>query len=93
MKKTISIIAVCMLAIGTLCACDKNNPEDPEVETKPFEPIVLTKAEQEISNASNRFGFDIYHNIYNGNNILISPLSLSLALSMTANGAEGKTAE
>jgi len=84
-----------MLAIGTLCACNKSNPDNPEnnMETKPFEPIVLTKAEQEISNASNQFGFDVYHKIYKEDQMLISPLSLSLALSMTANGAAGKTLE
>lgn len=95
MKKTVSLIAVCLLAIGTLCACNKQNPDDPgnDVPDKPFEPITLTKAEREINTASNQFGFDVYHKIYAGNNILISPLSLSLALSMATNGAEGKTAE
>lgn len=95
MKKTVSFIAVCLLAIGTLCACNKQNPDDPgnDVPDKPFEPITLTKAEREINTASNQFGFDVYHKIYAGNNILISPLSLSLALSMATNGAEGKTAE
>ena len=95
MKKTVSFIAVCLLAIGTLCACNKQNPDDPgnDVPDKPFEPITLTKAEREINTASNQFGFDVYHKIYEKDNMLISPLSLSLALAMTANGAEGKTAE
>lgn len=96
MKKTISFIAICMLALGSLSACDKQDPDtDPEenVEDKPFEPIVLTKAEQEISNASNQFGFDVYHKLYIEKQMLISPLSLSLALSMAANGAQGQTAE
>jgi serpin B len=94
MKRTISFVAICMLALGTIWACNKQDPEDPDVvEDKPFEAIVLTKAEQEIGNASNQFGFDVYHKIYEKDNMLISPLSLSLALAMTANGAEGKTAE
>ena len=93
MKKTISIIFIGLLALGSLNACNKQDPEDPGQENKPFEPIVLTKAEQEINNASNQFGFDVYHKIYSGDDILISPLSLSLALSMTANGAAGTTAE
>ena len=101
MKKTISFIAICMLALGSVWACNKqdpeNNVEDPEhpetVEDNPYEPVILTKAEQEINNASNQFGFDVYHKIYEGSDMLISPLSLSLALAMTANGAEGKTAE
>ena len=95
MKKTFSFITVCLLAIGTLCACNKQTPDNIEndIPKKPFEPIALTKAEREISDASNQFGFDVYHKIYKGDNMLISPLSLSLALSMATNGAEGKTAE
>ena len=93
MKKTISIIFTCLLALGSLSACNKQDPDDPGQEGKPFEPIVLTKAEQEINKASNQFGFDVYHKIYSGDDMLISPLSLSLALSMTANGAAGTTAE
>ena len=87
------LILAGLLALGSLNACNKQDPEDPGQENKPFEPIVLTKAEQEINNASNQFGFDVYHKIYSGDDILISPLSLSLALSMTANGAAGTTAE
>ena len=96
MKKTITFIAICMLALGSLSACNKQDPDtdhEETVEDKPFEPIALTKAEQEISNASNQFGFDVYHKLYAGKQMLISPLSLSLALSMTANGAKGQTAE
>ena len=96
MKKTITFFAICMLALGSLSACNKQDPDtdhEENVEDKPFEPIALTKAEQEISNASNQFGFDVYHKLYAGKQMLISPLSLSLALSMTANGAKGQTAE
>jgi serpin B len=93
MKKTVSIFAICLMALGSLGACNKQDPEGPVEEDKPFEPIVLTKAEQEINQASNQFGFDVYHKIYSGDDMLISPLSLSLALSMTANGAAGTTAE
>lgn len=48
-----------------------------------------------ISASANRFGFDLYHILSKESrdeNIIISPLSISLALTMTYNGAEGKTA-
>jgi len=98
MKRTFIFIAVSLLALGSLSACDKQNPDiqdDPEenVGDKPFEPIVLTKAEMEISQAANQFGFDVYHKIYKDKDIFMSPLSISLALSMTASGAAGQTAE
>lgn len=91
MKKSIVYLAMCLLSVGSLSACNKQDPETPG--NKPYEPIVLTKAEQEIKTASNQFGFDVYHQLYKGENMLVSPLSLSLALSMTATGAAGQTAE
>ena len=46
--------------------------------------------------ASNSFGLDLYRVLSSstsGGNIFISPLSISLALTMTENGATGETAE
>ena len=74
-------------------SCTKPEPDVDKYQDKEFEPVYLTKSEQEIGQASNQFGFDVYHKIYEGKDMLISPLSLSLALSMAANGAEGTTAE
>ena len=94
MKKIVIIITMSILALLSASACTKQDPDRNEKEEdKVFEPIALTKAEQEIGNASNQFGFDVYHKLYEGKQMLVSPLSLSLALSMAANGAKGQTAE
>ena len=48
------------------------------------------------SNASNAFAVDVYEQIRtyrDGKNIVVSPASIHLALSMTAAGARGETAE
>ncbi len=51
---------------------------------------------EELTSAFNRFGFDLFGELVNwdgrGENIFISPLSVSAALSMTYNGASGSTA-
>ena len=94
MKRIAFILFFSLLALVSLSACGKQGPENPDPEPdKEFVPIALTKAEAEIGQASNQFGFDVYHKIYESKDILLSPLSLSLALSMAANGAEGTTAD
>ncbi|MCK9625667.1 MAG: serpin family protein [Bacteroidales bacterium] len=82
----LSLIIPCLFFIFP--SCDKLNLE------KEREDILLTKGEQEITTNINKFAFDFFRNIsINANkpNIFISPLSASLALSMTAIGAEGET--
>ena len=97
MKRTAFLVYISLLALVSFNACGKQGPEyieEPDPDPgKEFVPLSLTKAEMEINQASNTFGFDVYHKIYSGKDMLISPLSLSLALSMTANGAAGTTAE
>ena len=54
----------------------------------------LTAGEQEVIASANGFAFDIFSKINQteqGENLFISPLSISTALSMTANGAVGET--
>ncbi len=60
------------------------------------EPVPVEKTAR-IIEAGNNFGFELYRNIYDSEkedkNIMVSPLSVSLALAMTYNGADGETKE
>ncbi|MBS0011040.1 MAG: serpin family protein [Bacteroidales bacterium] len=73
-------------------SCEKRNPD-----TLPDEPvhISLTETQKEIVEADNTFAFDIFKLVMEENidaeNAMISPLSISYALSMTLNGAKGAT--
>ncbi|MGH7457646.1 MAG: serpin family protein, partial [Longimicrobiaceae bacterium] len=54
----------------------------------------LTAAEQEVVAASNSFAFDLFRELSSeqpDSNVFISPLSASMALGMTLNGARGET--
>lgn len=54
----------------------------------------LTKSEQMIASSSQSFGIDVFKDVVReeqGNNVFISPLSLSMALGMALNGAAGDT--
>jgi serpin B len=59
-------------------------------------PRPLTDAEQEVGSAGNGFSFDLLRQInvdQSGSNVFVSPLSASMALGMTLNGAVGATAD
>lgn len=62
-------------------------------QTNQRRDIILTKTEQALSAEANRFAFDLFQQVNTEDkNYFISPLSASLALSMTANGTAGETA-
>jgi serpin B len=79
---------VTLLLIGLLVFYSCLNNDD---EKTPFN--TLTKG-KEFVEANNKFAFDIFRKISNEeneDNFMISPVSLSLALGMTYNGAEDET--
>ena len=89
--KRISFFVVFTIFILSLIACSHN-------PTKPDEGILrdLTASEKKLTESDNRFGLKIFQQINSqeGNkNIFISPLSISMALGMAYNGAEGNTKE
>ena len=96
MRKFISIAllaTVCLMAAcGALFVPQEEDPE--EEENVPAVPIELTKADAGIRDASNASGLDIFSRLYavrGGKDVSFSPLSLSLAFAMAAEGAEGDT--
>lgn len=86
------LCAALCLAVG----CEKLNREKnlSGDELAPLVPIQLTEADVQVRDASNQFGLNTFHRLYalsEDGNVAFSPLSLSLALSMAAEGAEGNT--
>jgi len=76
-----------------LLSCSKN---DEILPSEPV-PISLTTDQTALIESGNEFAFDIFKNNISGENegknVMISPLSISSALSMTINGANGETRE
>ena len=76
-----------------LISCSKN---DEILPSEPV-PINITADQTALIESGNDFAFDIFKKIAagesEGKNIMISPLSISYALSMTVNGATGETRE
>ncbi|MBQ7272120.1 MAG: serpin family protein [Bacteroidales bacterium] len=95
MKKVIICsIAACLLA---LVSCQKQiKVTDPitvqsPTPTEQITKVSLTDTEQGYMAAGNAMAFRVMDKVYDGNNLIISPLSLQYALAMTANGASGET--
>lgn len=86
MKTKISaILLVLFLSIG---GCSSDVAPIPEPED-----IVMTTKSLQLVKADNIFTFNLFKKIPDstGKNVMVSPLSISLALSMALNGAEGTT--
>jgi serine protease inhibitor len=83
----VAVASVTALTAG----CAEKNMTGPE----PQEPVrAFTAAEQHISNASTAFGLGLLLELSAAEpqgNLLVSPLSASMALGMTLNGAVGET--
>jgi serpin B len=74
-------------------SCTKTQ-EDEDIPGEPVQ-IELTAKQADLVKSENTFSFDIFKEVLKSSgeseNILISPLSISFALSMTTNGANGPT--
>ncbi len=93
---TVSIrrTVVAPMLVAVLGACGSGptepNPSDPITEL----PRALSVAERSLLDAGNSFGFDLLRVLapdHRSENLFFSPLSASMALGMTLNGARGDT--
>lgn len=77
-------LAACM----TVSSCS----DEPSDNNIPRRDIELSRSEKEIVNSQQTFAFDLLNEGLEGNqnNVAFSPFSISVALSMTANGTEGE---
>ena len=72
------------------CAKDKTN----QINNKTLQPIALTVEQKALVQSNNQFAFTLFNkagNLETKENLFISPFSVSMALSMTLNGAAGST--
>jgi len=88
-----SMCSIFLLFMLILLSCNKNEEVLP---TEPV-PIDLTQDQVALIESGNAFAFDIFSQVLKSSgeneNVMISPLSISYALSMTLNGANGATRE
>jgi serine protease inhibitor len=92
-NKLLKVSALFSLAISIfILSCNKTTDE--KLPDSPV-PIILTTDQISLISSENTFAFDIFKKVLESSgeseNIIISPLSISCALSMTLNGANGDT--
>ena len=82
------INAILLILILSVAGCSRNLTPVPEPAD-----IVMTTKSLELVKADNAFTFNLFNKIPDsqGHNVMVSPLSISLALSMALNGADGST--
>ena len=93
MKKIISIILTLVIALSVFTACDVPQSDDLMDDIKPNPDVTKNVELVDVSDAAvTDFGVRLFkESLADGENTLISPLSVLVALSMTANGADGET--
>ena len=92
MKRLLLSFLLVLCGLGA-AGCSKTPPVENPAASEPV-PIPLTKADESVRDASNAFGLDVFARLYaarGGRDVAFSPLSLSLALAMAGEGAEGDT--
>lgn len=86
MKSSLFILLALFLLFASSCKQDDYTPP---------RSITLNEKSADLIEAENEFGLELFQKIYAGedkaDNIMVSPLSVSLALAMTYNGANGET--
>ena len=83
-----------LLAVFALAACTQTQKDFALVSTRGYlsSPDQISDLDEEILLANRQFAFALYQQLLNNEkNVFFSPLSVQLALSMTANGAANST--
>ncbi len=92
MKKLIFATAV---LVTCLASCSGINPDGDNIDPKdnPYKEITLTRVQEEVAAKELDFGIDLFSDIASqeNGNVMISPFSASLCLSLIASGADGQT--
>lgn len=84
-----------LLALVGLSACTSDEPKQNTDEIPPLHSIKISESQSGIIRNANHFGADLWENLMEINpsgNKVFSPLSIHMALSMMANGADDELA-
>jgi serine protease inhibitor len=88
MKTNAIIFILCLACVFTSCKKESSSPAE-------VKPVQLTEKQRQLVDGSNSFGFDFFRKVAevsgSEKNLMVSPLSVSMAFGMVRNGAAGST--
>lgn len=90
MKTILKLLFICLLTLS----CNNQNDPAPIIKTEDAKPIALRVGLQKRVAQDNEFAFDLLKKTIldsQETNIIVSPLSVSIALGMAWNGANGQS--
>lgn len=95
-KSALAVAAATAMLVGAACSeSDDKGIDSPENNTA-YSPISLSRAEQDIVDTQNIFALKLYNSVAATgsnatSNFMISPVSVSMLMSVLSNGADGDT--
>jgi serine protease inhibitor len=94
MKHIFSFVSITLILF--VFSCKKDNSNKNNSNPGPSQPDISFNAnEKKLAASDNNFGIEFFRNINStaakGENVMVSPLSVALALGMTYNGADSTT--
>lgn len=95
-SKFSTLFFLAFTTILLVASCEKSNSEINKDLPDPIK-IDLRSSESKMVKSDQQFAFEFFANVFNeeaadkDDNFMVSPLSLSMALAMTWNGADGET--
>lgn len=96
MRLRVTYLLLLLVALFVLQCSDSSKPVDPDDPNPPDRTVnELTQSEKDLATSVNTFSFKLFNQVCSnaepGENVFISPLSVSYALGIAANGAKGQT--
>jgi serpin B len=93
MKSLKLIVAIILVFAFNSCSKDYS-PLAPNTQERQYQTLPVTHLQNEVIQSNNTFSFQLFSQlnaINPGQNVFISPFSVSMALGMALNGANGET--
>lgn len=98
MKRRFILFALSVIGAVACVSCsnetvDENVNEQDQTSSLKYAPITLSDEEVKLTNSGVDFAFNLFRNIEkdSGDNVVLSPFSVTMALSMLTNGTSGET--